>query len=500
MTADLLSSGRRVAALGEGRTDLLVHALAQLPDGVRLKVSCIDASSVAPLIRAYDLDDRVEVDEASSGACFVSDHGRTSVALVDGPGRDPGSSIGSLGALVEALRLPGMIAPTRTGDDAIFARTRIAWLTNFTPPYRVPLFERLDRRVSQAGGRLQFFLEAVEAPGRPWIRVPEEAGFEYEVMEQLPLRLNRRRPSVPVDLERRLRRFRPDLIVSAGLSPFVSGRAALWARRRNIAFVIITGDTGASGTSTSSRRRAFRTHLARSADVAIAYGYDAAEYFRSLAATPVVIGRNTSQVAQQRTTGRREDRAGPVRLLAVGDLTSTRKGIDVLVEALRLRPELACCLDVVGGGARLDELRARGVADGRIRFTGPLSGEEVLAAYSRAQVFLFPTRFDVYGLALVEAMGSGLAVLTSTAAGALGDLAVDGKNCIVVPNHDPATWAEALEAICRDPPLRRRLAARAADTVSSRWTLDHSADAMVAGMRLALRAGAMTREEPDVAG
>jgi D-inositol-3-phosphate glycosyltransferase len=101
-------------------------------------------------------------------------------------------------------------------------------------------------------------------------------------------------------------------------------------------------------------------------------------------------------------------------------------------------------------------------------------------------VFLFPTRADVFGLALVEAMASGLAPIVSSAAGAVADLAVAGWNCLIIEGHDPGQWASAITRVVEDGDLRLSLAEQARITIRRRWTIEHSADAIVAAFRLAM--------------
>jgi glycosyltransferase involved in cell wall biosynthesis len=62
---------------------------------------------------------------------------------------------------------------------------------------------------------------------------------------------------------------------------------------------------------------------------------------------------------------------------------------------------------VVGVGPMLDELRARYPG---VLFTGALSGDDLAEAYASADVFVFPSRTDTFGMVLLEAMASGLPV------------------------------------------------------------------------------------------
>jgi glycosyltransferase involved in cell wall biosynthesis len=169
------------------------------------------------------------------------------------------------------------------------------------------------------------------------------------------------------------------------------------------------------------------------------------------------------------------------------------KAIDIVVDAVRSRPELRCRFTLVGDGPELEALRARAAGDTRFRFLGAIPSDRVLDLYAQADVFLFPSRYDVFGNVLVEAMGAGLAPVVASEPGAVADLCVDGRNAVIVRESTPAAWAEALDRVVT-PGTAGRLGAAAADTIRRRWTMEHSVDAFVAGLRLgALVAGDRSR-------
>lgn len=62
---------------------------------------------------------------------------------------------------------------------------------------------------------------------------------------------------------------------------------------------------------------------------------------------------------------------------------------------------------IVGGGPALTELRA---AHPDAHFLGPLAGEALAGAYAGADVFVFPSRTDTFGLVMIEALASGTPV------------------------------------------------------------------------------------------
>ncbi|MEI8393541.1 MAG: glycosyltransferase family 1 protein [Rhodospirillaceae bacterium] len=71
---------------------------------------------------------------------------------------------------------------------------------------------------------------------------------------------------------------------------------------------------------------------------------------------------------------------------------------------------------VVGDGPQLAELKQRFPA---VRFVGAKHGEELAAYYAAADVFVFPSRTDTFGLVLLEALASGVPVAAYPVAGPL---------------------------------------------------------------------------------
>jgi glycosyltransferase involved in cell wall biosynthesis len=149
--------------------------------------------------------------------------------------------------------------------------------------------------------------------------------------------------------------------------------------------------------------------------------------------------------------------SGPVRLLFVGG-DFTRKGGDTLLEAFRLLPAGMAHLDIVtqasGVGKDLDD-SAMTVHHG----LGPNS-EGLLRLYASADLFVFPTRADCLPLAVMEALASGLPVIT-TAVAALPEAVTHGQTGWIVPPNDSAALAEAIRTLASDPALRVRLAQQA---------------------------------------
>ncbi len=81
-----------------------------------------------------------------------------------------------------------------------------------------------------------------------------------------------------------------------------------------------------------------------------------------------------------------------------------------------LRLDLPGTKYVVGGGPQLEELKARYPS---VRFVGPKHDVELAKYYAAADVFVFPSRTDTFGLVLLEALAAGVPVAAYPVAGPL---------------------------------------------------------------------------------
>ncbi|HOT83324.1 MAG TPA: glycosyltransferase, partial [Candidatus Defluviicoccus seviourii] len=82
---------------------------------------------------------------------------------------------------------------------------------------------------------------------------------------------------------------------------------------------------------------------------------------------------------------------------------------------------------VVGDGPQLPMLRARYPA---VRFVGMKQGEELACYYAAADVFVFPSRTDTFGLVLLEALASGVPVAAYPVPGPLDVLGTSGAGVL----------------------------------------------------------------------
>ena len=155
-----------------------------------------------------------------------------------------------------------------------------------------------------------------------------------------------------------------------------------------------------------------------------------------------------------------------LQLLYVGRLAPI-KGLETLLDAMaRLRAAgTRVHLSIVGGDAdeplngHEGELRARlARLDLRsaVTFVGAQPQERLRAWYVAADATVLPSHYESFGMVAMEAMACGIPVVASRVGG-LQTTVRDGVTGLLVPDHDPAALAGALDRLLGDPDLRFRL-------------------------------------------
>ena len=118
------------------------------------------------------------------------------------------------------------------------------------------------------------------------------------------------------------------------------------------------------------------------------------------------------------------------------------------------------------------QLRSYAAAHGmgeRLLFAGAVTRvEDWLRA---ADVFVFPTENEAFGLALVEAMACGLPAVT-TEAGGIGDYADHGSNAWIIEAGNRVALIAGIERLLDDTVLAARLGRSARETVQARFGAD----------------------------
>jgi len=149
---------------------------------------------------------------------------------------------------------------------------------------------------------------------------------------------------------------------------------------------------------------------------------------------------------------------GSFRLVTVGSLKRV-KGHDVLIRAFEQIADRypSAELRIIGDGPLRDEyealIRDLDLAE-RVTITGWCSAEEVRSQLQSASVFVFPSRHEGFGLALLEAMAAGLSVIASDVGGVPEVVGTEYE--LLVPPESPEELGDAVCELLEDSSMRRR--------------------------------------------
>ncbi len=139
-----------------------------------------------------------------------------------------------------------------------------------------------------------------------------------------------------------------------------------------------------------------------------------------------------------------------------------RKGYDILFDAWKKAEEdnadllSSACLVVLGGGEKQKEYeeQLRRLSLTNVSLLGYRSKEDVLKFYRASDIFVLPTREDIWGLVVNEAMAQGLPVIATDRCIAAVELITEGENGLLVASENPKQLAEALRRLLADENLR----------------------------------------------
>jgi glycosyltransferase involved in cell wall biosynthesis len=161
-------------------------------------------------------------------------------------------------------------------------------------------------------------------------------------------------------------------------------------------------------------------------------------------------------------------------LLSVGRLRYY-KGFGDLIQALPSIPNARYV--IVGSGPMQTEwerlARSVGVSD-RVVFAAEVPDAELPLYYAAADLFVLPAnaRAEAFGTVIVEAMAAGRAVVTTEVGTGTSWVNRAGETGLVVPPHDPAALAAAINRLLTDPDQRRAMGQAAQARARAEFTIE----------------------------
>jgi glycosyltransferase involved in cell wall biosynthesis len=350
---------------------------------------------------------------------------------------------------------------------------RVVYWNNIPAPYMVERFNALVRRGNFA---FEAWFSARTEPDRSW--KVEESQWQFAFRYLPTVKAGDRSLTLPTRL---LTSPVPDVFVSLYAAPsFLLGSALARLRgARTALWVEVTYDAWVT------RRRwkeAIKSKVFPWADAILTAGEDGRSFAQKYGAqsdrifcVPHVIDvphymRGSRLSASERDRLRRGLGLRGVTFMYVGRLWHG-KGLTHLLDAftaLQMRNVADTSLLLVGDGPEEKALRDRSKKNGlsNVVFAGFQDADTLPRLYGLADVFVFPTLGDPFGMVVLEAMACGLPVISTSAAGEIGDRIEESVNGFIVPPANTEELLDRMATLTRDAELRRAMGAASVGKVA----------------------------------
>lgn len=335
--------------------------------------------------------------------------------------------------------------------------SRILLITNIPAPYRVDLFNYLQKH--QLEHEYHVIYTSKNEENRMW-SVDESNLHNSIILKSKVLKIKGRNDDrfihVPGNLIKEINRILPDVIIAWEYNPS-SILALLWCKVHKKKFIHLTDGTLFSERNIGPIQKMSRKIIISKADAYIASSTKAKEKLLAWGAKEqnIFISLLTVDIAPYKLA-KRDTRNNII--LYVGRIVR-KKGLDLLINTL---PEIGCDfqLRIVGNGTKeqITELKNRaaslGVED-KIEWLGFKSGQDLVDEYANASVFVLPTREDCFGLVLLEALCSGTPIVSSKYADGAYDIIINNENGFIIDPDNSLEFARAIEYIINNETIQR---------------------------------------------
>ena len=337
---------------------------------------------------------------------------------------------------------------------------KVLFLTNIPSPYRVDFFELLSQRCE-----LTVVYERFRASDRAadWYNDNNSNSYEIHVLKGIDYSND---ASIAPGVVNFLRKDMYDIIVVSGYSSITQMIAITFLRINHIQYILNVD--GGIVKSESQLKYHIKKHLISNAGVYLSSGLECDEFLmyygaekerlrrypftsikeKDILEKPIAISKKNEL---KKAIGCHYSRM----LLSVGQPIH-RKGFDVLIKAANEIYDLGIGIYIVGGTPNeecqylLEKLSIKNVV-----FIDFMKKEDLSNYYMAADVFVFPTREDIWGLVINEAMAYGLPIIATNKCNAALELVCEGKNGIIINSDDHVGMAKAIRKMFVEENLER---------------------------------------------
>lgn len=335
---------------------------------------------------------------------------------------------------------------------------RVAMISNIPSPYREETHVILNKKL--AADYHVFYCAHTES-NRLWDI--KYGNYSKTFLKKSTFNFKSKSVYFNFDIIRSLNRFDPDVVITAGFFPTML-MAFIWCKLHHKKHIVYTDGTLKSEEHLTFFHKLIRRLVYRFTETFIGVSRKSLELYKSykvkskkLFLSPYCADNKYLQ--QFRETPKKYD------VIFCGQLIDRKLPFFFINTIKLVNATMPCKVLLIGAGELKDEvIQAFNENNIDYNYPGFVQSECLPPLFSSAKLFVFPTKYDAWGLVANEACAFGIPVITCENAGAANELIINEYNGYVLP-LDEKTWAEHIIKLLSDDVLYNKLSRNAFDSV-----------------------------------
>lgn len=347
---------------------------------------------------------------------------------------------------------------------------KVLFITNIPSPYRIDFWNELGKFVN-----LTVWFEATNEKNREWNVNGLGENFKYEFLEGRTFGLDLH---INYNIIKKLNNEKFDVYIMGGYSTPTEMIAIQWFRMNRIKFIL--NSDGGFIKDDKKITKMIKKYFISSADKWLSSGSNCTKYLMHYGANenyiyeypfssvsyPLeelsVIDKNEKDIIKLK------ENLNKIVLLCVSRFDEM-KGIDVLIKSFQKINNNEITLLIIGGGPMkskyMDYIKSNNISN--IVIKDFIQKEELIKFYKISDIFILPTKYDVWGLVVNEAMNFGLPIITTEMCGCSYDLINNGENGYIIKSEDQEELTSKMEILIKDEIKRKEFGKKSLQIIES---------------------------------
>ncbi|MEI6825224.1 MAG: glycosyltransferase family 4 protein [Desulfuromonadales bacterium] len=350
---------------------------------------------------------------------------------------------------------------------------KLTVITNIPAPYRIPIFNKIAGKLGK--NFLVIFCARLE-PNRKWDLGPLE--FNHIYLKESIIKKQGYFIHNNPDVVNVLREFKPDVVVTSGFNPthLIAWAYTLFSKSKHVS---MTDGWLHSEKGLSVFHRIVRKIVFWTSSAFIGAGKASLELYRSYGINDCHLFQSHLCIDNDKFKKFGLNQNRTYDLMYSGQIVSGKipEFFIKVVERVRSLKSSVSVL-IIGDGPQKDIfLSSLKALDVDVTYAGFVAQSNLPEYYSKANILLFTTINDAWGIVANEALASGTPVITTPFAGVAHDLVIDGFNGYIL-GLDPELWTSRIIELLENPELLEKMRSNALNSVSE-FNFDNAADGII---------------------